>query len=667
MGGDFSLMQPSSGFSPHGYCLLWDPSLLWLHILSDAMTGVAYIAISIAMVLILRKRFFAFSWMVMLFAAFIMACGLTHFMDIWTIWVPDYHTSGIMKLVTALISVISALAFIPLIPRIIRIPSLETTTLDLQHANVALSQARLELERKVEERTAQLQKSNHLSEEIIQGLPGLFYLFDSNMHLLRCNRYFEQVTGYSSRDILGKHALEFIAPNDRERVSERIRAVFSVGKSSVEAGILTGEGRAIPYYLNGIRVELDGERHLLGVGLDISERTRLEEDLIQAKDRAEAANRAKSIFLATMSHEIRTPMNVVMAMAELLQEPPLSAAQKECVDRLQSSSQFLLTVINQVLDLSKIEAGRLEIVSEPTCIRPLMEEVIAMMRTLAWDKGLPIRLDVKDRVPAWLSLDGGRLRQILLNLLSNAVKFTENGGIDLKAEVMGLPAMLHITVTDTGIGMDMDQLDRIFDSFAQVDASITRRYGGTGLGLTISRGLVELMGGRLWVESQLGVGSTFHVHLPLCPCVEPSEALPLLPSSTLGWGAAAQVLLVDDAEDNRMVVSAFLKGTSHQLLMANHGEEAVRMVQEHTFDIVFMDVHMPVMDGYTATRLIRQWEAETRRRPLPIVALTANALEDEIHESARAGCDMHLTKPVRKQQVLDVIRRFCSGSGSSRE
>ncbi|MBF0140337.1 MAG: response regulator [Magnetococcales bacterium] len=388
---------------------------------------------------------------------------------------------------------------------------------------------------------------------------------------------------------------------------------------------------------------------------DLNERKKLEAALLEAKDRAEAASKAKSDFLSTMSHEIRTPMNVVIAMGEMLYESSLTPDQKTMVNRLQTAGNILLTLINQILDLAKIEAGQIQLVAKPLHIATMLQKMTDMLRPLAQDKNLRLECQVADDLPAWLLMDGDRLNQVLMNLLGNALKFTQKGSISLKANC-GMPSTWHLSVTDSGIGMESSQLERIFDAFTQVDASITRSYGGTGLGLTISRKLVTMMGGSLWVESQAGVGSTFHITLPLTPCAAPASSPVLDP--TPPDQHPLRLLMVDDTEDNHMVVQAFLANTPHHLTTAYNGEEAVHQVKQHPFDVILMDMQMPIMDGYTATRLIRQWEHANQRRPVFIAALTAHALSEDSQESLEAGCNLHLTKPLRKRKLMDVLQEI---------
>ena len=396
------------------------------------------------------------------------------------------------------------------------------------------------------------------------------------------------------------------------------------------------------------------------------ETRRMDEKLQDALYKAESANRAKSEFLATMSHEIRTPLNAILGMGELLTESKLTETQEWCVKTLNRSGETLLTLINDILDLSKIEAGELKLERVPMDIRRLLEETMDLFTFTALDKRIKLNHSLNESVPTLVVGDATRLRQVLLNLVNNAVKFTTDGSVKVSVEAME-GDRISFAVTDTGPGIPADMREAIFQPFTQADTSITRKHGGTGLGLTICQRLVRLMDGTMELESSPGQGSSFYFTVPLPQVQEVTAAgnkedvVSTVESHRLKPAVAKQsikILLVDDAEENLLLIQAFLKNEPYQLVICENGSEAVETFKTERFDLVFMDIQMPVMDGYEATRRIRAWEHETRAEPTPIVALTAHAMVEESEKIKAVGCDMHLTKPVRKQRLLDTVGKF---------
>jgi signal transduction histidine kinase/CheY-like chemotaxis protein len=386
-------------------------------------------------------------------------------------------------------------------------------------------------------------------------------------------------------------------------------------------------------------------------------------ELEAARRQAEQASLAKSQVLAVTSHEFRTPMNGILGAAELLMGTPLTPVQEHYVRTAHRSAHALLTLIDDVLDLSRIEAGKLTLRDDDVDLRALVDEVVDLVAVTAGDKPLVLSCTVTPPVPRRVRVDPSRLRQLLVNLLHNAVKFTDRGTVELAVSVRGgTPArpQLRFQVRDTGIGIADDQLNSIFDAFAQVDASSTRRHGGSGLGLAIVRDLARLMGGEVGVESRLGAGSTFWIDLPLVTAADPPAAAAAEASRGSDDAGAAQdavALLAEDDPVNRMVGQEMLKMLGCEVDVVDDGAAACAAVAARRYDIVFMDCHMPVMDGFEATRRIRQAEGGVGRR-LPIVALTADALAGDRDRCLHAGMDDFLTKPASSGQLAAMIERW---------
>jgi signal transduction histidine kinase len=392
-------------------------------------------------------------------------------------------------------------------------------------------------------------------------------------------------------------------------------------------------------------------------------------ELVKAKDRAEAASRAKSDFLANMSHEIRTPMNGVVGMAQALAATALDGRQRDLLQVIMNCGNNLVAIINDILDISQIEAGKLELKEAPFDFSAMARDVVRLLEVRAGDKGIAVSLDIDEDAPSRLIGDEGRIRQILVNLIGNAVKFTEKGRVDVRisGSTLGENAQVSVSVADTGVGIPREKLASIFEKFEQVDNSRSRRYEGAGLGLAITKQLVSLMGGTIRVDSVVGRGAVFRVELALVVDTAPSRQNPVEARGPASGQPVAEpaapsrlsnirILLAEDNAVNQMVVKAMLAGEGVEIVCAENGEIAVAEFTRARPDIILMDVSMPRMDGVEATREIRMIEAGALRTP--IVAVTAHAMQGDAEYFRAAGMDEVVSKPVRRDALLDAIRRL---------
>ncbi len=513
------------------------------------------------------------------------------------------------------------------------------------------------------------------------------------------NRAAEKIFGYVEGEVLGR-ALTLLMPERYRPAHEAGLARAARHGLSRKTGVtlelmgLHRNGHEFPLELTMSTWTLEGVRNFAAVLRDITERKKAEEAQ-RAKAIAEAANRAKSTFLANMSHEIRTPLNAILGMGELLLDAPLTAEHKQFLETSNQAGEALLALINDVLDLSKIEAGQMSLEWVNYDLIELLNATVGILTLKAREKDLPVILEVGEGVPRRVSGDPGRLRQVLINLLNNAIKFTETGSVTLAVDTSA-GERLQFNVIDTGIGIAGEKLEAIFQPFTQADASMTRRFGGTGLGLSICRRIVAMMGGEIRVESRLGAGSRFYftARLPVVrPGAEPPPA-PKPPAPSLkkdrrnrdrrrgdqrrgdrrkGNRRRAErrltarrrelpaILLADDSEENRLVIQGFLKKFPCRLEVVENGLQALEKQATGFFDVIIMDIQMPEMDGYEATRRIRQREKNRNQRRAVIIALTAHALKEDQEKSLAAGCDFHLNKPVRRKVLLEILERVFNG------
>jgi PAS domain S-box-containing protein len=461
------------------------------------------------------------------------------------------------------------------------------------------------------------------------------------------------VLGYSPERLIGTLYLSLVHSDDIERSREQVRLLTSSGVEThnfeVRLRARDGSYRWILWNLRG-----DAEtRQIYGVGYDMTERRLVEEELIQAREDALQASQEKSRFLANMSHEIRTPMNGILGMTSLALSLPPSPQQREYLESVQQAGETLLAIIDDILDISKIEANRMSLSPAPLDVRALVDHVLAAMLPRAREKGLALTTHVADTVPRRVIGDVGRIGQVLRNLVANALKFTETGAVTVDVAADG--ESVHFSVRDSGPGIPPEHRDLIFEPFRQGDDSTTRRYGGTGLGLSISRELVTMMGGQLWVESELGEGSTFHCVLPLPAAATDTEMTesPLDSETPPVVDFGLHVLVAEDNPINARVATAMLRKLGCRVTVAETGRRVLELVGHEPVDLVLMDVQMPDLDGLEAALALRIREQEQGLPRLPIVALTANAMKGDEERCIEAGMDGYLAKPV----TLDALER----------
>ena len=498
--------------------------------------------------------------------------------------------------------------------------------------------------------------------------------------VLMINRVAAMITGRDAAALTGLNIEAFLSSTQHAYLKERMSAarMLAAGQNiAAEYLISDSKGRERLYETLTSPVDFVDGPALLTVMRDVTRERAAAAALVAAKAEADAANRTKSQFLANMSHEIRTPMNAVLGLSELLVDSGLDGAQLRYARNIHNAAGSLLDIINDVLDVSRIEAGHLELARAPFAPRSLVARVRAMLLPLAEAKGLALQTQVGGAVPATLLGDEGRIRQILVNLAGNAIKFTEHGrvAIDVCCEPDGAGDLvrLRILVTDSGVGIAAEKLATLFKPFVQVDNSDTRRHGGTGLGLYIVRELAQRMGGDVAVRSTPAAGSTFEVTLRLdvaaaaaVSAQPPSSApAPAMEVPAAGARAGLSVLLVEDNEINRMVASAVLEGAGHQVREAADGAQAVALHAVQAFDCVLMDCQMPVMDGLEATRRIRAHESSHGGRRTPIVALTANTMEGDRERCLAAGMDDFLSKPYASAALLEMLAYVTAAAGGA--
>jgi PAS domain S-box-containing protein len=510
--------------------------------------------------------------------------------------------------------------------------------------------------------------------------------------ILYCNSRLAGFLGTPLEHLIGTSLRRFFDPADVKSFDAMLTQSRQ-GPCRGEISFRNTDGSPTPAQIALSTLETKGTRAVCLVASDLTERKQAEEALRHAHDSleqrvhertrelgaakavAEAANRAKSQFLANVSHELRTPMNAILGMIDVALSKSQEPHVQDCLQTAKESADLLLALLNDLLDSAKIESGKLELESAPFSLRRLLEQTASVLSVRARQKGLSLSCHIRDDLPQMVVGDRTRLQQVLLNLAGNAIKFTPRGKVEIRTRAVGgadrsplstlhpetkRHVMLEFAVQDTGIGIPQADLGRVFQPFVQADASTARRFGGSGLGLSITKSLVELMGGRIWVESKWKNGSTFYftVRLPLQD--ETPSHLETAPVLGTRAGALLHILLAEDNPANQKLATYVLAGRGHVVDLASDGHEAIRLSGQNRYDIILMDVQMPGMDGLEATAAIRKREGDEGR--VPIIAMTAHAMKGDRERCLAGGMDAYLGKPINAQEMISLVESLAAKS-----
>jgi PAS domain S-box-containing protein len=549
------------------------------------------------------------------------------------------------------------------------IAALNSTSVLFSQQQKEILQINQNLEITVEARTRDLMLSKKQTDELIEYAPDVMIVADADGHVLRVNCETEQLFGYHRSELMGQSILMLLhedIDNDfmaqLHHVSQMTLAERAINNQIHEYTAATKFGELVPIAVNFNAISNDTPYPTVVCSIrDITAEKRAQQALRDALTQAQAADRVKTQFLTTMSHEMRTPMNGVLGMASLLSQTGLSDQQSQYLNTILATGGSLLTIINDVLDFSQMEAGQAKQRTHTVNVQDLLKTVDALLDASVKEKSLTLTCHFEENTPKFIESDAGRIRQVLLHYVGNAIKFTEAGSISMGVARMVTEAgdMLRFTVTDTGIGIAHEKLESVFESFTQADATTTRKHEGTGIGLAICKQIAKLMSGAVGVVSREGEGSRFWFDIP---CVVSTEAQTtqsatalVKPSETIAL--SGRVLLVEDNAINQKVAMAMLKKAGLTVDVAWDGVEGVKKYQEGNYDMIFMDCLMPNMDGFEATRAIRTLEQDSGKH-IPISALTANALEDDRLRCKAAGMDAFVSKPINPGMLNEVLKKY---------
>ncbi|MEH2281777.1 MAG: ATP-binding protein [Nostoc sp.] len=691
----------SESFIPHGHCYLWQTNLVWLHILSDAFIALAYYSIPATLFYFVRKRQdLPFDWIFLLFSGFIVACGTTHLMEIWTLWHPTYWVSGFVKAVTATISVITALELVPLVPQALALPSpaqleqanqeLQTQIAERSGVEEELRKYQNHLQEMVAVRTNEITKTNEqLQQEILErqrileilrqseeryrylaeAIPQLVWTTNPNGECDFFNQNWCDYTGLTLEQSLGSGWLTALHPDDVQKAdkvwSDAVKSSTIYNneyrfKRAADGSYRWQLARGLP-----LKDEQGFVVKWFGTCTDIHEQKQILEErahLLEleqiARAKAETANRIKDEFLAVLSHELRTPLNAILGWSKLLQTRTFDQTKtSEALATIERNATLQVQLIEDLLDISRILQGKLTLNITKINLESTILSALQTMRLAAETKLIEVNTAFEPDVGQVMG-DSTRLQQVLWNLLSNALKFTPKGG-KVEVRLQETDGYAQIIVSDTGKGISADFLPFVFDYFRQADSTSTRNFGGLGLGLAIVRNIMEMHGGIIKADSEgEGKGAIFTVSLPLLPDESPrltdEQNYPaFLATNSLPLNGI-RVLVVDDDADSRDFVAFVLEQDGAFVMAVSSANEALQTLAEVKLDVLVSDIGMPDMDGYMLIHQVRTLTPEQGRQ-IPAIALTAFARNDDQQEALKAGFQMHLPKPLNPEKLIAAI------------
>ena len=501
---------------------------------------------------------------------------------------------------------------------------------------------------------------------LLDSIPDLIWLKDPNGVYLNCNSTFEIFFGAKESEIVGRTDYDFVPKELADFFRANDKKAMDSGKPSINEEWLTFSDNGYRGLFETIKTPVHARNGwligVLGIARDITARKQTEAQLMELKDRAEAASRVKSEFLANMSHEIRTPLNGALTMLQLLKDTPLNSQQDEYLHAVDTSLHRLSRLLADILDITKIEAGKLEIESAPFRVKDLEDAILELFEQEAKARGNGLEFTWTGNIPELLISDESRLRQILFNLVSNAVKFTEDGHIGIEVSFVpgsdSLRTYMHIAVSDTGIGISDEQIQNVIEPFVQAEEKYARNFQGVGLGLSIVRKLVHLMGGELAIDNGGKVGTTIYLSLPLTTTarhhfvekkVEEAETREQI--------CSLKILLAEDEEISSFAAKMLLENSGHTVTCVKNGLEVIQLLSAERFDLIFMDIQMPLMDGVEATRKIRSSKELGRKSEIPIIAMTAYSMIGDRENFLGAGMDDYVAKPISMKKINEALMR----------